>query len=387
MPGLTSRQKGKRHAVKESVKLWIRQQNLRVGDPILSQNQFAEMLGTSAVTVHKALRELSEEGVVRRQKGLGTFVGPAGDGRKRLRELCLVLPGANLDRPEVNPDYWPYVQHLYREILEAVSDEWSFSTRVVAEDADPAEVAGSFARYDAVLMHYSQVPTRLIRHLVTRRIAPVIKLGTPGEQWPCLTVDHEPIPGVRAAVAFLVEHGYRRIGFIGSEQWWGTLHFQGYQQGLEAFGLSVDASRVVRVGETRREGFRGAAVLLSRGMPCDAVYVDADIRALGVIDCLSQEGVRVPEDVGVMGYDGLDYAVHHPPYLASVRIPYREMIRAALREAEQCRDRVLPRKHLSFIGPVLPGRTVTWRSGPASPGRWEGQTAPPEAAEGPSGRS
>ena len=76
------------------------------------------------------------------------------------------------------------------------------------------------------------------------------------------------------------------------------------------------------------------------------------------LDHLQQAGVRVPDDVGVMGYDGLDHATRHPPYLTTVRIPWRRMIETALEELARHKGGASPVKHVSILGDVVAGKTV-----------------------------
>jgi DNA-binding LacI/PurR family transcriptional regulator len=126
---------------------------------------------------------------------------------------------------------------------------------------------------------------------------------------------------------------------------------------LQDAALSFDARLVVRVPESFESAFDATEALLRRRVRFDAVFADADPRALHVLDALRAHGVRVPEDVGVMGYDGLALFGTQPPFLTSVRKPYREMIAAALGELARASGRMMEHKHIEFIGEVVPGQT------------------------------
>jgi DNA-binding LacI/PurR family transcriptional regulator len=363
------RQPTKRQSIKETVKRWIADQKLAPGDRIRSQNELARILGTTPVTVFKALTELSNEGVVHRVTGKGTFVGPASDGsgRAHTREICLVLPGPGLERPEANPLYWPYVQTMLHAFTEVASDRWVFSVRAVRPETDPHAVAGQFRRYGAVFFYHTKEPAGLLRHLIREKIAPVVAFGQPRHEFPCLTIEHDRIEGARLGTRHLIGLGHRNIAFLGSTEYWGEMSLEGYVKALADAGRTVDNRLVVRVAERHEDAVAGVARLLKRGRPFDAVVVDSDIRGLGVLEGLRQAGVAVPEAVSVLGYDGLDYANRQPPYLTSVDIPLARMIATALGIVEKNGWGPTPQQFVSIVGDVLPGRTVQGREAAAAP--------------------
>ncbi len=84
---------------------------------------------------------------------------------------------------------------------------------------------------------------------------------------------------------------------------------------------------------------------------------------MGVVDCLQQNGIQVPNDVSVMGYEGLDHATRQPPYLTSVKIPFKEMVADALEIVQQSPGKPTPVEHLDFVGEVFENRTCTKRTG------------------------
>lgn len=215
-------------------------------------------------------------------------------------------------------------------------------------------------------------PANLLRELIERRIAPVVCFGQPAADTPCLTLDHDAVAGASKAVRHLFALGYRRVALVASDRPWGELWLEGYRQALADSDVPFVAERVVRTGETRQEGVTAAATLVARGLPCDAVFTDTDLHALGVVEGLTRHGVRVPEEVGVMGYDGLDIAVNHPPHLTSLDVPHQAMIQAALKVLEKGGRVPTEPKHIAFVGDVLAGQTVVASrpSGVESPASW-----------------
>lgn len=351
------RRAGKRGSIKSAIIGWIAQQKLAPGDMIVGQNELARHFSVTQVTMFKALRELASEGVVHRINGKGTFVGPEPRVTAR-KSLCLVLPGAGLDQPEHNPEYWTEVQALLRAFITAAGEQWSFSVHSVRPKGNVERAARELVGCDAVFFHHTKEPTALLRKLLQDKLAPVVAFGMPGKEFPCLTVDYDRPAAARLGVSHLAELGYRRIAFVGSREAWGDMSLDGYRQALGDFGLPVDEALIVRVGEAQQDGYRGAAMLLNKQVKFDAVFADRDMRALGVLECLRQQGIRVPQQVGVMGFDGVDYACRMPPFLTSVEIPHGEMIRAALARLETCPGPVSPAAYIEVRCRVLPGQTA-----------------------------
>ncbi len=352
------RPQGKRSIIKTALLKMIAEQGLEFGEQIPGQIELALYFKTTVVTIHRALVELESEKFIHRINGSGTFVGPKPVSG-RTRNLCLVLPGEHLDDPADNPDFWPYVRQLMHAFLSVAGTEWRFaSVGATSGMGMPVSMEG-LGRDDVVFFHHIKEPREILAQLVREGKVYTIAFGLPDPEIRCLTIDHDPFTGMRKAVGYLAGLGYRRIAFAGSDEVWGKAWVDGYRQGLKDFGLRCDEKRMVLSGSTTQSaGMQGAEVLVQRGLPCDVILTDSDMRALGVLEYLRQEGVKVPEDVGVMGYDGLDNATQQPPFLTTLRVPFDQMIRAALAEAEASRTVRSPDKHLKFVGEVIPGQTV-----------------------------
>jgi LacI family transcriptional regulator len=107
----------------------------------------------------------------------------------------------------------------------------------------------------------------------------------------------------------------------------------GYRAAMEAEGARVPDA-YVRPGEfTYEAGLLGASVLLDLEEPPTAIFTGNDEIALGVIEAARARGLRIPEDLSVVGFDDTDIARMASPPLTTVRQPLREMGGAALRTA------------------------------------------------------
>lgn len=144
-------------------------------------------------------------------------------------------------------------------------------------------------------------------------------------------VSTDTAAGAQAAVAHLAALGHRRIAFIGGRISRGVAigRLTGYRQGLSEAGLSADV-RLVREGDLDEEsGRRETAALLELPEPPTAIFCVNDRTAFGVRSMLAERGLRVPEDVSVVGFDDIPLASLIQPPLTTVRQPTHELGRLA----------------------------------------------------------
>jgi len=136
-----------------------------------------------------------------------------------------------------------------------------------------------------------------------------------------------------AATSHLVELGHRRIGTItgppGARS--GEERLDGYRAALARAGLPPDPD-LVRPGTFRSpEGRRGAAELLDLAHPPTAVFAGSDQAARGVYEEAHARGLRIPDDLSVVGFDDVDLCEWMTPHLTTVRQPLAQMAAMAVR--------------------------------------------------------
>ncbi len=169
---------------------------------------------------------------------------------------------------------------------------------------------------------------------MTRRCAdagiPVVLFnrGQPGSGLSSVTSAN--VEGGRKVATFLHQGGHRRIAHISG--WQGSLTGRERQQGFEEGLAALDAAPLTIIdGMYDRNAARAATVsLLSAAQMPDAIFVGNDHMAFVVIDTLRQHGLRVPQDISVVGYDDVPIAGWPAYDLTTVRQPMNRMVEATV---------------------------------------------------------
>jgi LacI family transcriptional regulator len=157
--------------------------------------------------------------------------------------------------------------------------------------------------------------------------------------FPHVLIDHQGIKDTSPAVAatneqgscaatrYLIGLGHRRIGFITGNMDMGCAQdrLAGYRQALKAHDLSFAPELVWHGDFHQPEGYAGAQALLSLPDPPTAIFASNDVMAFGVMEAARDRGLRIPDDISIIGFDDIPQAASVNPPLTTVRQPLRQM--------------------------------------------------------------
>jgi DNA-binding LacI/PurR family transcriptional regulator len=152
---------------------------------------------------------------------------------------------------------------------------------------------------------------------------PVVILGERLLDGPVDNITMQNRPGARAATEHLLGLGRRRVALIGAHggevDSTAGLRMAGYRDALEAAGVPFDEVLIAPIEVwDRPSGARAMQVLLDTGAKPDAVFAMNDDLALGALRVLLDRGLRVPEDVALMGFDDVDECSYSVPRLSTI---------------------------------------------------------------------
>jgi DNA-binding LacI/PurR family transcriptional regulator len=273
----------------------------------------AQRAGVSISTVSRALRGFPNVAPVTRQRVLEAAselrysasphaVGLAGG---KTRTIAVVMPFISR---------WSFGQAL--DGIESVLSASGYDL-VVHRVGDPegrarfVERAPLRKRVDGIIAVYLPL-TDSGGDILADVGVPVVVVGPSGDAVPSVGIDDAE--GASAAVQHLVNLGHRRIGLIGGENG-EELRFavprnrrEGYRRCLASNGVEVDPALEVPGDFTSAGGAAAMGELLGRADPPTAVFAESDEMAMGAIRTIQSAGLRVPEDVSIVGFDDHELA-------------------------------------------------------------------------------
>lgn len=186
-------------------------------------------------------------------------------------------------------------------------------------------------RIDGLILSDPRVDDRALFDLLNDDF-PIVLLGrVPGVKVSSVEFDNRG--GARVAVDHLVKQGHKRIGFIGYAPIYFTgvtERLNGYRDALAAAGIAFD-DRLVCFGDYNDAGtgFASATNMLELPDPPTAIFVSSDVLAFATLSAIHEHGLRIPDDVAIVGFDDNPLSRYTYPPLTSVYLPFEEMGRRA----------------------------------------------------------
>jgi len=174
---------------------------------------------------------------------------------------------------------------------------------------------------DGVLLAGARISSADLEQLATR--VPITVIGRHLRSTAVDSVNNDDRAGGRLATEHLIELGHRRIVHVDGGQGAGSSQRRsGYTAAMRDHGLEPE---VISSQFTEEAGLRAGQRIASEGPAPEAVFAANDVAAVGVLGALADHGLRVPEDVSVVGYDNTSLAGIHHISLTSVDQDRRTM--------------------------------------------------------------
>jgi DNA-binding LacI/PurR family transcriptional regulator len=229
----------------------------------------------------------------------------------------------------------PFVSDVVSGIEDCGNDH-GYSVFLGNSNADPdreTKVVHSFSerRVEGIIVTSSRVGA-LYLPLLSGMKVPIVLVNN---QHPGEFVHSVMIENVKASAEVmnhLIQLGHARIAYLGDRFGYQSdiERFTGYREGLERAGLPFLPELVVHGDGKCEGGMDGVETLLCLAKPPTAIFCYNDMTALGALRQLHLNGLRVPEDVSMVGFDDLFIASYTQPALTTVRQPRRLMGRLAM---------------------------------------------------------
>ncbi|MFV0388613.1 MAG: LacI family DNA-binding transcriptional regulator [Pyrinomonadaceae bacterium] len=203
----------------------------------------------------------------------------------------------------------------------------------------------NYSYFTTTHLHRDDLLIRNPQMLIDREVEAIIALDTPirfDAKIPVVCVSgHEEIEGVmnivldhksaaEMGIAHFVGLGHKKIALIKGQTFSSdtAIRWETITKAAEAHGVPIDPNLVVQLeGEspTPEPGYVATKELIAGGCEFTALFAFNDMSAIGAIRALREEGLEVPRDISVMGFDDIHAAAFHNPALTTIRQPLFEM--------------------------------------------------------------
>jgi LacI family transcriptional regulator len=189
-------------------------------------------------------------------------------------------------------------------------------------------------RLDGVVVRLVQDPpdSDALLEMITRTGVPCVTIERPGAaRFNLCGVSYDDQRGAYEATSYLIARGHRRIAYLNGDPRYASARgrLAGYRQALLDHGLPLDTALICGGDWDPAVARQQVGQLWQRSMLPTALFAASDNLAMAAIDTFRARGLRVPEDVAVIGFDDIDLASEITPALTTVRIPLTEIGRRA----------------------------------------------------------
>jgi len=288
--------------------------------PFPSERTLCKEFGVSNITVRRALLELVRDRLIYRQPGVGSFAAPVG----RPIRMLLVLHG-------FGGEDWRDRGDLFVPLIDGIigvawRHDTVFSFARLSEEASLGSYLSgiiSERSADAVLLRPLDDPSPADIELLERNLMPYAYIKRRLADRPTNCVVTDSVTAGRIMTEHLLQHGCRRIAFIGGRRGYsiGDDLERGYKAALVAAGVSVEDSLIRRCGLVTQEDGRDLMTELLRD-PKDrpsGVITHDDLMAVGACEAARELGLSIPDDLAIVGHDDHPVAQKHSPALTTMR--------------------------------------------------------------------
>ena len=316
-----------------------------------TMNDIALAAGVSQATVSLVLNEVANARVSVATRARVTSLADAlGYGRKGVfgRALETRVIGMLIDDVTGTPFAAPLI-----EGARVAAAAQGCVVAVFCTGSDPAIEQAALQVLDA-----TGLVGVLYATLVTRAVVPPARLtGVPvvllnchdkGRQFPSVTPGD--VTAGFAATEVLIAAGHRRIAHLAGEDWGEAARDRalGYRRALTSHDIGFDPALQVGPAWTVASGRELTLHLLDLAIPPTAIFCFNDRVAIGCYEALAQRGLRVPQDMSVMGFDNDDLVANLQPPLSTMVLPHDEMARWAVAQLLERGDRALAARRVKI---------------------------------------
>jgi DNA-binding LacI/PurR family transcriptional regulator len=324
--------------------------------------EIAKKAGVSIATVSRALnnngavREETRQKILSICKEFNYKPNPHARGlsRKKTDTIGVILP--------------ELIDEFFMDIIHGIDEEAYKANKFVLISSSHTqrniietllEFMGS-GRVDGVILMVPQLPQQTAE-LIKQSRRPVILLNVTKDLKDVVSFNIDNYQGAFTITEHLIKHDYQTIAMIQgpAENCDAQERFRGYREALLQCGLPFEKNLTVSGDFTVKSGYDGFNRLIKQSGKPEAIFAANDMMAVGIYEAVRQVGMKIPEDVAVVGFDDIYLSCLLQPRLTTVHVPIQELGSRAVRYLFKLTngdiDPVLPYREILTTGLVIGG--------------------------------
>ena len=324
--------------IENDIKLKITNGSLRPGDQVGSQNELSKEYSVSIITVKKALFNLVNEGILYTRVGKGTYVAKKKDRKLDLskhKSIGLVLQDLN----------HPFFSMIVNSVEERA---YELGYNLLLSSS-----ANNIEKEESQINHFRElgVDGLIIASLTLEYKATNYIQKLHNENFPYIMVSYIHDPdywyvgsdneyGGFLATKHLIKTGYKSIGYlhVGKGNLLSEIRKNGFYRALTEYGIPFDSKLIFYLDKDPRVigndrfklGYNFGKKFKNLDKKPDALFIYSDLTALGFEQAASEEGILIPDDVAIVGFDDIQVARFSSVPLTTIHQPAEKIGRMAV---------------------------------------------------------
>ena len=307
--------------VEEHIKRAIK--NKTIKDRLPGERQLAKELGFSYMTIRKAIDNLVNDGVLYKVPTKGTFVADQNTGKKAETLTIGYFLDSSIEAGISSPYY-----SLVFQALEKEAGRHGYSLTYFS-DGGEQKLSKTLKKLDGVIATCFPRIENVIADIKEKVPVVVMDNSTADKSIPSVIIDN--YTAETEAVDYVCSLGHKRIGFMCglNDSEIGANRLSGFQRGLKNNGIDYDESLIYFGNYSYEAGLSGGDYFLSLDQLPSAIICSNDTMAMGVMSRLHKQGINVPDDVSIVGFDDIMVASRISPALTTLAAPVAELAERA----------------------------------------------------------
>ena len=284
----------------------------------------AEKAGVSVATVSRVLNNKPFVSDKMREHVMGVIAEvnyqpdavARGLRTKSTRIISLVIP-------DINNPYFPEVARG----VESVADRYEYIVVLCNTDRKQKREINFYEklmmqRVEGIIVNPSNSSEEEIE-ILSRLDMPVVLISSQSEfeNFDIVMVDN--VEGAKLAVNHLIEYGHRKIGLLGGSRDVSSSQkrYDGFIEALQTAGIEIKQNFITEDSLDNEGGYRCAKQLLAQKEKPTAMFATNDTMAIGALSAIHEAGLRIPDDISLIGFDDLSFSKMTYPKLTTIRQP------------------------------------------------------------------